>query len=135
MKVTSKQADALAAKLTNAMQRNTSLATGKGNTQAAGPIATYTPQSPPHDSMNAVAPLSTKHSSGRRSGIRLKADDDAKIREIIQAGFSFQENLTATDAIRLALRAYDAKRLSQADIALIRAKDGRSNAAARTVAP
>jgi len=135
MKITSKQADALAAKLTTAMQRNTTLATGKGSTQAAGPVATYTPQPPEPRPMGALISGSPKHPSGRRSGIRLKADDDAKIREIIQAGFAFQENLTATDAIRLALRAYGPKHLTQADIAQIRAKDGRSNAGTRAVAP
>ena len=126
MKTTSKQADAklaTLAKLTNAMQRNTSLATG-GQPRHAGPVATYTPQPP--------APRTSAPANTRTSGIRLKPNDHVKIRAVIQAGLALQETLTVADTIRLALEAYDPKRLNASDIARLRASDGRlSKAAAR----
>lgn len=120
MKATSKQADATLAKLTTAMQRNTSLATG-GQAQHTSPVATYTPQPQPRKVLVSAGP--------RASGIRLKPDDNTRIRAVIQAGLSLQETLTVTDVIRLALEAYDPQRLNASDIARLRARDGRSNPA------
>ena len=120
MKVTTKQADSLAVKLQNAMDRNTSLAVGKGTLPSPGPVSTYAPEPVATKLVIPTQRISQQQPGARRSGIRLKNEDDKKIREIIQAGFALQHNLNATDAIRIALQAYDAKRLAAADIVRIR---------------
>jgi hypothetical protein len=128
MKVTSKQADATLARLTTAMQRNTTLATGSKDAGAAmaGPVATYTPQPAPRRASQSIV---AGPSGGRATGIRLKPDDNTKIREGIQAGLALAETLAVSDVIRIALRAYDPRHLSASDIAQLRARDGRSNPA------
>ena len=107
MKVTSKHADATMAKLASVMNRNTTLATGN-EPKAASPVATYTarPVLPP----TTAFPRTTL--SPNASGIRLKPNDHAKIREVIQAGLALQETLAVSDVLRIALAAYDPKRLS-----------------------
>lgn len=125
-KITSKQADATLAKLTSVMHRNTALATS--TPIAAGPSATYTMPQAPAPATAPAKPKAAASSVARetRSGIRLRAEDTARIREVIQAGLSFQETLTTVDVIRLALAAYDPKRLTATDIATLWNKDGRS---------
>lgn len=126
MKITSKQADATLAKLTSAMARNTSLATTAESavSASASPVATYTATTVRTPSR----PVSSKPVS-RTSGIRLKPVDLDKIHQVIQAGLELRENLAASDVIRLALAAYDPKRLSPTDIAALKARDGRSQKA------
>lgn len=123
MKVTSKQADATLNKLTSMMQRNTSLATSTPvSRQTSGPVATYAPQPP--------APVLTKPvGRSASSGIRLKPADHEKIRKVIQAGLDLQETLVVSDVIRIALAAYDPKRLGIDEIERLRATDGRKLAA------
>ena len=126
MKVTSKHADATLAKLASVMERNTTLATGsEAKAAQSGPVATYTPSATPP----ASARKPQRSIGSRTSGIRLQADDNSRIRQIIQAGLELQETLAVSDVIRLALAAYDPKRLTADDIAQLRAKDGRSAAA------
>lgn len=120
MKVTSKQADATLAKLTHAMQRNTTLATATAPTPASvGPVATYTAQ--------PVKPI-TVSARSKRSGIRLNAHDNQKIGEVIQAGLALETTLAVSEVIHLALRAYDPKSLKAEDIRWLRTIDGRSQA-------
>jgi hypothetical protein len=121
MKVTSKQADATLAKLTSAMHRNTTLATSTESAFAA-PAATYTPAPPPPPSPTPRLRSSASHNCG----IRLKPSDTAKVREVIQAGLAFQQTLALSDVIRLALHAYDPRRLTEADLQRLRASDGRT---------
>lgn len=121
MKVSSKDASDMAAKLTSAMQRNTSLATNAKNIQsmATSPVSSYTVQQPtPAKATRSVSP--------RTSGMRFKPQDHARIREVIQAGLGLQETLSTTEVVRLALQAFDPKRLTPSDIARVRASDGRS---------
>lgn len=125
MKTTSRQADATLAQLTRVMARNTSLATSTPPVPA-GPVATYTKpaaSAPPRKPL-----IATQARAAGSSGIRLKADDHARIRQVILAGLELQHTLTASDAIRLALHAYDPKQLTADDIARLRASDGRSHA-------
>lgn len=108
------------ARLTGAMQRNTTLAAGTASTPAAhGPAASYTP-----------APPKLHHSATRRrSGIRLYADDTRRIAEVIQAGLPLGATLAMSQVIRLALRAYDPKRLNADDIMWLRTANGNSRSA------
>lgn len=119
--VSSKQADATLAKLTTAMQRNTTLATGNQEqpNRAAfnAPASTYKPQ--------PVPPVRIASGRSATSGIRFKPNDHAKIRQIIHAGLDLQENLSASDVIRIVLHAYDPRKLTGEDIARLHASDGR----------
>lgn len=115
--ITTKQADATMARLTSAMARNTALATSTPRPAAAsGPVATYTP---------APRKNVPTRSRANASGIRLLADDQARIRQVLQAGLDLQVNLAMSEVIRLALRAYDPRRLTRQDIEQLRASDGR----------
>ena len=130
MKITSKQADASLAKLTSritsAMERNTTLATGKGSLHSASPVATYTAQPVAPKPQAPIPPPVTPRHARSTSGVRLNAGDLARIRQIVQAGFDLQQQLTTSDAIRLALRAFDPKRLTASDIAQVRAETSRA---------
>lgn len=64
------------------------------------------------------------HSS--TTALRLKPDEHAKILDIVQQGLTLQEQLSTSDVLRIALLAFDVRKLSHSQIAGLRAKDGRA---------
>ena len=61
----------------------------------------------------------------RTSGLRFTAMDHQRINGIINQALSLGQRIPMSDAIRLALIAYNPKSLTTADIAAVQATDGR----------
>jgi hypothetical protein len=61
----------------------------------------------------------------RTSGLRFTAHDHERINRIINQALSLGERIPMSDAVRLALIAYDPRSLTTADLAALHATDGR----------
>lgn len=121
-------ADSTMALLGQAMDRNTRL-TSSVVTPMKAPASPALPAVP-------VAPLRTAavprmrptppipHTI-RTSGLRFTAMDHQRINGIINQALSLGQRIPMSDAIRLALIAYNPKSLTAADIAAVQATDGR----------
>jgi phage baseplate assembly protein W len=63
--------------------------------------------------------------SARTSGLRFTAPYRERINRIINQALSLGERIPMSDAVRLALIAYDPRSLTTADLAALHATDGR----------
>jgi hypothetical protein len=119
-------ADSTMALLGKAMDRNSHLAaTVPPPAKAPAPVAVAAIASlpgPPVTRMPAVAPT---RPAVRTSGLRFTAHDHERINRIINQALSLGERIPMSDAVRLALIAYDPRSLTTADLAALHATDGR----------
>lgn len=114
------QADSIMNLLGKAMDRNTALIDSAPTVALVTVAKATTAPSRPKPTAQAVARYTPN------TGMRLNARDHEKINKIIAQGMKHGERLTMSNAIRLALFAYDEGKMSQSDIRGLRAHDGRS---------
>jgi hypothetical protein len=121
-------ADSTMALLGQAMDRNSRLAT-----PAAPPPTTPMPGAPPVAALASAPPRAAGarplavpvRPAIRTSGLRFTAQDHQRINRIINRSLSLGQRIPMSDAVRLALKAYDPQSLTDADLAALDATDGR----------
>lgn len=121
------QADHTLDKLTQVMERNKQHQTPAMVTAAVHASTAFRP--------NPAAPVVLQARIRRNStGIRLKPDEEERVRAILRQGLALNETLTLSDALKIALMEYDPRNLTPAAVQALRIKDGRAKRAASRAA-
>ena len=116
-------ADSAMAKLGQAMDRNSTLAAAATLPQPA--VSSPPPASMPTPPARAQQPRRLVRHSLRTSGLRFTAQDHERINRTINQALSMGERIPMSDAVRLALLAYDPRTLTHEQLAALRAANGR----------
>jgi hypothetical protein len=116
------QADHTLDKLTQVMERNKQHQTPAMVTAAVQASAVR-----PQPSTPAVLQARIRRNS---TGIRLKPDEEERVRAILRQGLALNETLTLSDALKIALMEYHPRNLTPAAVQALRIKDGRAKRAA-----
>jgi hypothetical protein len=129
---TKSAADSAMALLGQAMDRNTRLAASPvvaATTPQAFPVEQTSPQAPGAANPTPIRPASPKRAGrrqGRTTGLRLTPEDHARINGILKQALGMGERIPMSDAVRLALMAYNPAVLSESDLEGLNALDGRT---------
>ena len=113
--------------LGKAMDRNSRLAASVPTpaNAPAPPVTAASIAPPPAPAVTRIPAVIPVRPAVRTSGLRFTAHDHERINRIINQALSLGERIPMSDAVRLALIAYDPRSLTTADIAALHATDGR----------
>ncbi len=112
--------------LGQAMDRNSRLAAPiPPPPKAPAPPVAIASIAPPAPAVTRTHPVTPVRAVLRTSGLRFTAPDHKRINGIINQALSLGERIPMSDAVRLALIAYDPRSLTAADLAALQATDGR----------
>ncbi|MEI8194336.1 MAG: hypothetical protein WCI73_00345 [Phycisphaerae bacterium] len=122
-------ADSTMALLGKAMDRNSRLAAPP---PVVPPLNALVPPLPAAASTGApvavvvrTRPITSPPRIVRTSGLRFTAQDHQRINRILNQALALGERIPMSDAVRLALIAYDPRALTTADLMALQATDGR----------
>ena len=118
-------ADSAMAKLEQAMDRNSTLAAAATLPPPAPAVSPTPPASMPPLPVRAQHPRRLVRHTLRTSGLRFTAQDHDRINRTINQALSMGERVPMSDAVRLALQAYDPRTLTHEQLAALRAANGR----------